>query len=56
MENAAIRLKYLDKAHTIVKEDISLTVRATEKTVLDISKAQQDKLKQVISITVLFIL
>ena len=47
MENAAVRLKYLEEAHTTVQQDIALTVRATEKTVSDVSKAQEDKLKQV---------
>ena len=47
MENAAIRLNYLNEAHSTVQQDIALTVRATEKAVADVDKAQQDKLKQV---------
>lgn len=47
MENASIRLNYLNEAHSTVQQDIALTVRATEKAVADVDKAQQDKLKQV---------
>lgn len=47
MENSAARLRYLDEAKNTVKNDIALTKRATEKTTTDVSKAQQDKLKQV---------
>ena len=47
VENSAARLRYLDEAKNTVKNDIALTKRATEKTTTDVSKAQQDKLKQV---------
>lgn len=47
MENASLRLKYLTEAHDTVSQDIALTVRATEKAVTDVTKAQRDKLKQV---------
>ena len=47
METTAVRLKYLSEAHKTVQEDIALTIRATEKTMSDMSKAQDDKLKQV---------
>ena len=47
METTAVRLNYLSDAHKTVQQDIALTVRATEKTISDMSKAQDDKLKQV---------
>lgn len=54
METAAVRLQYLSDAHKTVQEDIALTVRATEKTMSDMSKAQDDKVKQVKSQVVIF--
>ena len=47
METAVARLKYLSEAHTTVQQDIALTMRATEKAMSDVSKAQEEKLKQV---------
>lgn len=41
------RLRYITEAHQTVKDDISLTKRATEKTTTDVSRAEGEKLKQV---------
>ena len=46
METAASRLRYMNEAYETIKKDIALTVRATEKAMVDMSKAQIDKLQQ----------
>ena len=48
MENANARLRYISEAHETVKKDIALTKRAAEKTTIDVTRAQDIKLKQVI--------
>ncbi len=40
-------MRYLDEAHSTIKDDIALTKRVTEKATLDVTKAQRDKLQQV---------
>ncbi len=48
MEGSAARLKYMNEAYDTIKKDISLTVRATEKAMVDMTNIQKDKLQQVI--------
>lgn len=47
VENVTARLRYMSEAKTTVKDDIALTKRVTEKTAADVSRAQEDKQKQV---------
>ena len=47
VETAAARLQYLSNAQHTMQQDIALTKRATEKTTVDVSKAQESKLEQV---------
>ena len=47
VENVTARLHYMSEAKDTVKDDIALTKRATEKTATDVSKAQEEKQKQV---------
>lgn len=55
MENSAVRLKYINEAFDTIKKDIALTVRATEKAMVDITKVQKDKLEQVHTVTSMII-
>ena len=48
VENVMARLRYLGEAHQAVRNDIALTRRATEKTTSDVSKAQEEKMEQVL--------
>lgn len=41
------RLKFLSDAHETVQKDIALTQRVTEKTAVDVAKAEENKLDQV---------
>ena len=50
VENTAGRLHYINEAHQTVKDDISLTKRATEKTHADLSRAEKGKLDQANSV------
>ena len=47
VETAVARLQYLSNAQHTMQQDIALTKRATEKTAIDVSKAQESKLEQV---------
>ena len=47
VENSTARLHYISEAHQTVKDDIAITKRAAEKTTTDVTKAGDDKLKQV---------
>lgn len=47
VENVTARLHYMTEAKDNVKDDIALTKRATEKTAADVTRAQEDKQKQV---------
>ena len=47
VESVTARLRYLGEAHQTVKGDIALTKRATKKASVDVTKAQEEKLKQV---------
>ena len=47
MESSVARLKYMNEAYEMIKKDIALTVRATEKAMVDKSNVQKDKLQQV---------
>ena len=47
VETAVARLQYLSNAQHTMQQDIALTKRATEKTTIDVSKAQESKLEQV---------
>lgn len=42
-----MRLKYINEAFDTIKKDIALTVRATEKAMVDMNKVQKNKLEQV---------
>lgn len=47
VENVTARLNYMSEAKDTVKDDIALTKRATEKTAVDVNRAQEEKQKQV---------
>ncbi len=47
VEGVTARLRYLSEAHGTVRNDIALTKRASEKATTDVSRAQDEKLKQV---------
>ena len=47
VEGVTARLRFISEAQQTVRDDIALTRRATEKTVTDVTKAEEDKLQQV---------
>ena len=51
VENVTVRLHYMSEAKDAVKDDIALTKRATEKTAVDVNRAQEEKQKQVCACT-----
>ena len=51
VENVTARLHYMSEAKDMVKDDIALTKRATEKTAVDVTRAQEEKQKQVCACT-----
>ena len=55
VESTTARLRYLDEAHSTIKDDIALTKRVTEKATSDVSKAQRDKLQQVSLLSFCFV-
>ena len=46
-ENLALKLQYLNEAHKKMKTDVAITKRVAEKVTADISKAQDEMLRQV---------
>lgn len=48
MESSGARLRYMTEAYGTIKQDIALTVRATEKAFVDMNQVQKDKLQQVV--------
>ena len=51
VENVTARLHYMSEAKDTVEDDIALTKRATEKTAVDVTRAQEEKQKQVCACT-----
>ena len=47
MDSLRTKLRYLTDAHSTVQTDIAVTKRATEKATVDVTKAQDEKQKQV---------
>ena len=48
VESLATKLRYMEDAKTDIRSDIAVMKRATEKAGVDLSKAEEEKKKQVI--------